>query len=633
MSRRLFRALWRLVRRVRWEPAGPLWRPLDIRGRAESFVGGGRALKVLDKLREPSRRLRVIGVAAASGMGASQLMHYWVSLLGKGEFTVKYIDLKPVSSDDEIVELRTNLMLELGVEAEEIAGAGEAELWSRYWVVTREKRLILILENAKDGGHVRKLLPGPGGSVIVTSRELLPGLDGVYTDTIALGRVEPVHGRELLAKYADRKWTAAELAAVDAVVAGCGGNPLVLRLAGWLLTGEERLTLRGLAATTRQRPGAETILDLCYARLGPDAAKMLGLLGAHAYPPVLPGAAAALADLPPEAARPGIAQLIGSPLVKIDEDGRIDLPGLIRRYAAAKAPPDDAAPNRLIRWHIASIAGAGEAFAPGWVGDQLPVDASDLHPLRFRPDEPGLALDWMWREVPTVLALMRVLGAGQREAWQLLVFLMPALFVSKPRGEWRDLARLAERNAREAKDDLAVARCLHTRAWIEHEMGQHEPAVALLEEALRLHAGLNDPWGLAWTLHALGACHAAVGRHAQARECLTAALDHFRWNWRFGAAILLWTRATTFEGVEAVRELHEALTIARRVRNGLLTGLIHHQLGLLHRDRGDARRAQHHFKMARELRREAGDRWGETESHRVLTQVRRASGPVTRGSA
>lgn len=95
------------------------------------------------------------------------------------------------------------------------------------------KRVLVVLDNARDAEQVRPLLPGsPGCLAIVTSRNHLTGLvaaEGAYPLTLDL--LPAADARELLTRRLGSGRVAREPAAVDDIIAGCARLPLALTIA------------------------------------------------------------------------------------------------------------------------------------------------------------------------------------------------------------------------------------------------------------------------------------------------------------------------------------------------------------------------------------------------------------------
>src|SRR5262249_10437113 len=94
------------------------------------------------------------------------------------------------------------------------------------------KRMLVVLDNARDTAQVRPLLPGaPTCLVVVTSRNQLTSLiaaDGAYP--ITLGPLTDEEAQQLLAQRLGADRVAAEPVAVKEVIARCAHLPLALAL-------------------------------------------------------------------------------------------------------------------------------------------------------------------------------------------------------------------------------------------------------------------------------------------------------------------------------------------------------------------------------------------------------------------
>ncbi len=95
------------------------------------------------------------------------------------------------------------------------------------------RRVLVVIDNARDADQVRPLLPGsPGCLAIVTSRHQLTGL--VATDgarPLALDLLCDDEARELLARRLGKARIASDPDAVDEIVTGCARLPLALSIA------------------------------------------------------------------------------------------------------------------------------------------------------------------------------------------------------------------------------------------------------------------------------------------------------------------------------------------------------------------------------------------------------------------
>jgi hypothetical protein len=145
--------------------------------------------RVLGLLRPDGDVPTAVVVSAVTGTGgigkttlAVHLAHRLAAAFPDGQL---YLDLRGADpAPPGPAELLGGLLRDLGVpDAEQPAGA-EARA-ARYRSLLAGRRLLLLLDNARDAAQVRPLLPGhPGCAVLVTSRNRLSGLAGAVFENL-----------------------------------------------------------------------------------------------------------------------------------------------------------------------------------------------------------------------------------------------------------------------------------------------------------------------------------------------------------------------------------------------------------------------------------------------------------------
>src|SRR3712207_5351644 len=109
--------------------------------------------------------------------------------------------------------------------------------------------MLIVLDNARDVGQVRPLLPGtPGCLVLVTSRNQLAGLvaaEGAHPLTLDL--LTTTEARQLLARRLGPYRIVREPQATDELITLCARLPLALALVAAHAVTYPRLTLATLA--------------------------------------------------------------------------------------------------------------------------------------------------------------------------------------------------------------------------------------------------------------------------------------------------------------------------------------------------------------------------------------------------
>ena len=176
----------------------------------------------------------------------------------------------------------------LAVPVDQIPAGLEAQA-GLYRRLLAGKRMLVLLDNARDVDQVRPLLPAsPGCLVLVTSRSQLTGLvvtEGAYPLTLDL--LTDAEAHELLARRVSPQRLDAETAATDELIGLCARLPLALSIAAARAASQPALPLAALAADLRDAGGRLDALDAghaaanvravfswSYQQLDPPAARM-----------------------------------------------------------------------------------------------------------------------------------------------------------------------------------------------------------------------------------------------------------------------------------------------------------------------------------------------------------------------
>jgi DNA-binding SARP family transcriptional activator len=395
-----------------------------------------------------------------------------------------------------------------------------------YRTMLSGRRIMIVLDNARDAAQVRPLLPGtPTSLVLVTSRNQLLSL--VAADGARLLEIDLLpadQARDLLASRLGEMRVAAEPAAVDEIVDACAGLPLALSIVSARAAVKPRFPLADLAEELRETRGGldglnvgdkqtdvRDVFSWSYHALSAPAGRLFRLLAVHAGPDIGVLAAASLAGIPRAQARALLAELTSAHLLADRSRGRFAFHDLLRAYARELADVHDsdeerrAAINRVLDHYLSTAYRAHELLDPNREDAiSLPKKSPLVTPEELSDHRSALA--WFTTEYQVLLAALRqaVYHSFDVHAWQLPWALAP--FFDRG-GHGQDAANFHQ-IALEAADRLADSharaishRLIATYAYVP--LRRYADAEDHLGQALALYRGRGDFAGQAqahWNL-------------------------------------------------------------------------------------------------------------------------------------
>ncbi len=423
-------------------------------------------------------------------------------------------------------EVLARFLRGLGVDGSAIPPS-EQERAAAYRSVLAGRRMLIVLDDARDAAQVRPLLPGRAGcAVLVTSRSWLADLDSaVMVELEVLSRAE---AHALFAQIVGKTRVAAEPAAVAAVLDACAGLPLAIRIAAARLAKRPAWPVGGLAgrlADERQRLGELAVGDravragfqVSYAALpsppgarGVDPARAFRLLGLWEGKDLSLLAAAALLGRPAEVAEGELDVLLDVHLLGAPEQRRYRFHDLLRVFAAEQAreqesgQAQDEAMCRLLAWYLHTTAAAAHILVPV---RQVPAPGRPA-PTGELPvfGTYGQAMGWCDDELANlVTATDQAARCGLHEiAWKLPVAAWGFFDLRKHWAEWITTHRVALASARRLGDRYGEAWVLNNLGIAHGQQLQFTEAIEYLEKSLELRRLIGDRRGEGWTLNNIG---------------------------------------------------------------------------------------------------------------------------------
>ena len=261
------------------------------------FVGRQAELATLTGLLDRAHTGRpsalvVSAIGGTAGVGKTALAVHWAHQVadrfpdGQLYLNLRGFDAsgRPVLPDAAI----RYLLEALQVPGARIPASTEAQA-GLYRSLLSGRRMLVVLDNARDAGQVLPLLPGsPGCLVVVTSRRELAGLAAnLGARILTLGLLTEADARELLAQRLGAARLDDEPEAATQLIKLCARLPLALAIAAARASARPLLSLGALAAElsdagrkldaleTGDAPGQRTcgvllVSELPSARVGPD---------------------------------------------------------------------------------------------------------------------------------------------------------------------------------------------------------------------------------------------------------------------------------------------------------------------------------------------------------------------------
>ncbi len=579
----------------------PAQLPVDVGG----FAGRAEQLARLDDvLRSATAQaptaVPITAMSGTAGVGKTALALRWAHRVADrfpdGQLFVNLRGFDPGGQVVSSAAAVRGFLDTLGVPAERVPADLDAQA-ALYRSLLAGKRVLLVVDNARDAEHARPLLPGtPTALVVVTSRDQLTGLvaaDGAHP--LRLDLLTAPEARELLARRIGHGRVAAEPSAVDDIITACARLPLALALVAARAVINPTFPLAALAAelaTAGDQPGrldsgdvlgqVRAVFSWSYATLTPTAARLFRLLGAHPGPEFTAAAAAGLVVASRADAGSSLVELTRAGLLSEHAPGRYGFHDLLRAYAddlTRTIDSDDerrAATTRLLDHYAHTAHAADRHLHPHRDPSPVPFTLAASGAGAEQPADLQAAVGWMDVERPVLLAAQQLAAREGRyaHAWQLAWTLTTALF---RQGRWHELAA-AWQTALAASGPLPAA----TAAAHRHlggalsMLGDHEQAHTHLQHAMHLYTEAADPVGQAHT-HITSSGLWAQGDRPDL------ALDHGR-----QALTLFQTAAHRWGQAEALNAV-----------------------GWCHALLGDPARALDYCRQALPLYQELGNRWGE----------------------
>lgn len=525
------------------EPGIALIRPRQLPVTPQHFIGRGPQLDALTRLVDQameSTGATVIVIEGTAGVGKTTLAnHFGHRICDRFSDGQLYVNMRGFDETGRPMtdgEALRGFLDALGVarEANPVAVDDQAAL---YRSVLADRRVLVILDNARDARQVRRLLPGtPGCLVLVTSRNQLTGLAAEGAQVLRLDPFTMEEARDMLSRRLGSGRVLAEPQAAEELIGLWARLPLALSVGAAYAAAHPDFPLAAIASEFRSRgldlldtgdaaTTARTVFAQSYHHLSEDAARMFRLLGVHPGPDIGLPAAASLAAVPVDHARKALDELARAYLVVEHQPGRFTFHDLLRAYAAEQArvqeSPDglEEAVRRLLDYYLRAMH-AGELLVyPARLKVELPQLVPGSLAEDFSTHEQALAFCRTERHVVQALVTNAAERGGfDAYCWQIPRAMAPLLARDSLWHDYLASQRIALEAAHNLGDLLGLGHAHYGYAHASALLGDVAESATHLEKALEQFAAVGDGAAQAMAQNGLSQLLEQQGQYAQALE-------------------------------------------------------------------------------------------------------------------
>jgi tetratricopeptide (TPR) repeat protein len=597
----------------------------------------------------------ITALLGTAGVGKTALAVHWAHRLTRrfpdGQLYVNLRGFDPTGSVMSPAEAVRGFLAAFEVPASRIPTEFNAQI-GMYRSLLAGRRVLVVLDNARDADQVRPLLPGaPGCLALITSRSQLISLvaaEGARALSLDVLTVE--EARELLARRLDADRVATDPGAIDEIITRCARLPLALAVVAARAATRPYLQLAALADELRDShdrlyalttddtaTDVRSVLSWSYHTLTPAAAALFRLLGLHPGPDISLPATASLAGLARSDVRPLLAELTRAHLIVEQSPGRYTFHDLLRAYARQLADSIDSDERRRTASHRMLDHYLHTAYVAALLLDPT------RDPITVAPAQPGVTpehpvdheqvMNWLDAEYAVLIAIIHDAAATGWDAqtWQLAWTLSTYL---DRRGRWHTwiaVQHAAVLAARRSADPTAEALSHRNLARAHIQLLRYEDAHTHLQHALGLSIQAGDQAGQIHTHYMLGWIRGLQDLHAEAISHTEQALLLYRETGnRAGQARALnnigWSYAQLADYQEALTYCQQSLTLQQELGDRYGEAGSWDSLGYAYHHLGQYDQGITCYQRALDLYRELADRHGEADAMARLGDCHQAAG-------
>lgn len=345
----------------------------DFTGRAHLTTALNSALSTANRTALP-----IVVLTGMGGVGKTTLaLHVAHSIRLAYPDGQLYVDLRGSSEEPLLPHFALAQFLEaLGVSPGQIPEAVEART-ALLRTVLDQRRVLLVLDNARDSEQVCPLLPGSSScGVLVTTRFRLVGIPAALQAN--LPAFYPAEALALLRSLVGTDRVAAELDSALDLIESCVRLPLAVRVVATRLAGRPNWSISALAQRLSNKErrlhelkagefAVATVFEVSYRQLSADQSIAFRIISCIDGPSFSLNHAAALLGFDELKTEDLLEELVDAAMLESTSVSRYRMHDLLRDFARTKATPGEQreALHRTLNFLLASAIEAFELMVPG----------------------------------------------------------------------------------------------------------------------------------------------------------------------------------------------------------------------------------------------------------------------------
>ncbi|MFF8386849.1 tetratricopeptide repeat protein [Streptomyces kanasensis] len=482
-------------------------------------------------------RARILLIAGRPGSGRTALAEELARDLARGypDGVLRARLSEPGGEPVPVERVARGLLEDVGVVAP--AGADEDEVGGLLRATLRDRRVLLLLDDAADAEQVDALLPeNPRCLVVAVARGPLTGIPDVRPCTV--GGLDVKAAVELLDGYAGSVRITVDPQAAETLTELCAGQPAALLLAGGWLAAHPGASVADLAKRLRSVPhddGRPVALRplagafrLAYEALPASGARGLRLLALAPLGLADPQTLSALAGCSVSSAASMLEGFTARGLVRRAHDGQYELPGCLVPFLRERLDAEDRpaevqlARARMLERTVRLLHSCRAVTEPE--GSPARRRLAGL-PRALRFPHRAAAAEWLGLREPVLMASARAAVAdGELDtlARRLIAALVRALAAHRgtedaaPRlyGLHQLVLGVAERRGLHRERAAALLNL----ADLDAGTGRTRDALVRYREALDAGRLANDPYATGRAMESVGGAHQELGDWQRAAD-------------------------------------------------------------------------------------------------------------------